>query len=175
MIDVKLEDFEKHRANLTRYTSGLLRTRGFSNHKQGELDALAQDIVQNSYLSFQTSSLTCFVTDLHFENFLKLCLYRCYLGEMNFKSRNAQWILFKQGEFDQLDINLHPKVSMSVEQFDVIRAFKEHLTEHQNTIIDKLLLGFSQTEIAKEMGVSRQAVNDNISYIRKKYERSKDI
>jgi len=171
MIEVKLEDFEKHRANLLRYASGLLRTRGFSNHKQGELNALAKDIVQNSYLSFQTSSLTCFVTNLHFENFLKLCLYRCYTDEMNVRTKNAQWTLFKKGEFDQLDVNSIFTNSLSTEQFDVIEKFKTKLTDKQNIIVDKLLQGFSITDIAKEQGISKQAIHDNILYIRKKYEK----
>lgn len=175
MILVKLEDFENHRANLSRYASGLLRTRGFSNHKQGELDALAKDVVQNCYLSFQTSNLISFVTDKHFESFLKLCLYKSYLTEMDYRSRNAQYTLFKKGEFDQLDLSLHPKIEVTADQFDVIKQFKEELTVNQCIIVDKLLEGFTQLEIATELGISKQAINDTVKYIRKKYARCKDI
>jgi DNA-directed RNA polymerase specialized sigma24 family protein len=173
MIDVKLEDFEAHRANLKRYASGLLRTRGFGNHKQGELNELAKDIVQNAYISFQTSRLDVFVTKLHFENFLKLCLYRCYLNEMNARNKNAQWTLFKKGEFDQLDVNSVFSNNLSTEQFDVIRRFKEELSVKQNIIVDELLAGYSPIEISVKQGVSRQAIHDNILKIRKKYENQK--
>jgi len=128
MIVIKLEDFEKHRSNLLRYAIGLLRTRGFSNHKQGELDELAKDIVQNTYLEFQTSNLNTFVTDQHFTSFLKLSLYHCYQKEVDFRRKGAQWILFKQGEFDQLDIN---KISPTT-AIDRIRDFEAQGHNLQN-------------------------------------------
>ncbi len=169
MIQIVLEDFEIHRPNLLKYATGLLKTRGFSNHKKGELDELAKDIVQNCYLQFQISNKNTFVSDKHFESFLKQCLYWNYQNEMDSKNRNTQWILFRKGEFDNLDVRTEFKRDLSTEQFDVISKFKEQLTEKQNFIVDELLKGFNGQEIADKMNISKQAVNDNLNHIRKKY------
>lgn len=169
MIQIELRDFEIYRNNLLKYASGLLRTRGFSNHKPGELDALAKDIVQNCYLQFQISNKNTFVSENHFESFLKQCLYWNYQNEMDSRNRNTQWILFRQGEFDNLDIRKEFKRDLSTEQFDVISKFKEQLTERQNFIVDRLLEGFALFEIAKELEITPQAIDSSIKLIRKKY------
>ena len=93
---------EKYRPNLIKYANGLLKTRGFVNHKSGELDELSKDIVQNTYLSFHRHHKDYFVDENHLNNFLKLCLYRQYQESLYVTKRNAQYTIFKRGEFDQL-------------------------------------------------------------------------
>lgn len=164
---VKLEDFEGYRKDLLEYSSGLLRTRGFSNHKHAELDELSKDIVQNTYLRFHSHVDDYFVTKQHFWSFLKTCLYREYLDMLDFKRRGAQYMLFKLGEFDQLDVTKHPKIE--AHDFDYINGFKPYLTENQLSILNLLLEGYNKSEVAVKAGVSKQAINESVNYIKTKY------
>jgi DNA-directed RNA polymerase specialized sigma24 family protein len=171
MIKVNLEDFEKFRSNLLRYASGLLRTRGFGNHKVNELDELAKDIVQETYFRFHRHYKDAFVSELHLENFIKICLYRVYQETIDSRRRGVQYILLKKGDFDRLNINDHPFTRLDGEEYDTIIEFKKTLNNNQLEILDKLLEGFNMFEIAKEREVSRQCIHDHVSKIKIKYEK----
>ena len=168
-IEVKLEDFEKYRLELTRYASGLLRTQGFGNNKIGELDALAKDIVQNTYLTFHNHANDSFVSEFHLSNFLKMVLYNRYREQFNLRSRSYKYTSNKtsiqdwNGEHPVDIVDDSKDIVSSVEKF--IPTLKE---DYKNLIVE-LMSGKSGAEIAREQNVSRQTINEKLKVIRNKY------
>lgn len=167
MIEVKLEDFEKYRYELNRYATGLLRSKGSFSNKIDEIDNIAKDIVQNCYLKFHNHYQDPFVSEFHLFNFLKLCLYRSYQEYFDLKSKSGQYRIFKTDEFntDKLSEN---RFTIPHDE-DYVNKFKLSLSDYQRSILEKLLDGYSQVEISKEKGISRQAVSLTVNVIKNKY------
>ncbi len=157
----KLEDFEDHRQTLFKYACALLRTRSYIN-RHGELSNTAKDIVQNCYIQFHHSfNKDSFVNDGHLSSFLRTILYRCYQAEINVKQRNAQYSIFKVGEFKHLDITKHPinKCNLTIEQFDIIAKFRYKLNTKQSSVLDLLLEGYNKIEISKKLSIPISSIN----------------
>jgi DNA-directed RNA polymerase specialized sigma24 family protein len=165
-IEVKLEDFEKYRDKLTRYASGLLRSKGYGNFKEGELDDVAKDIVQNTYLTFHKYANDLFVSEFHLFNFLKSVLYNRYRENFNIKS-NYYNISQNKGSIESLG-DKQP-VGEFNDEIDTVEKFIIQLNDEQKDIVKLLMSGMSGAEIAKDRGVSRQAINDRIKVIRNIY------
>ncbi len=167
MIDVKLEDFEKYRKSLLKQASNLLRNRGF-NFKSDLVKTLSEDIVQNTYIVFHSHSLNTYVSEDHLNNFLRSVIYKQYQNTVDHNRKGGQYILFKKGEFDQLDVNKYDKVYTS-EQFDIISNFKEKLTDLECQTLDYLIDGYSQVEISKELNKHVSTIQERVQIIKNKY------
>lgn len=166
MIKVELIDFEKYRPNLLRYASGLLRTKGFGNNKTGELDELAKDIVQNTYLSFHDCNKDAFVTESHLENFLKLVLYRRYSDSLKNTHGIGRYTNKKLGDIDYLDEGKHPFTQSEIDETNVFKAL---LSDDEQITLDYLLEGFNQKEIAKKMKIGVYAVSVLVKSMKDRY------
>ncbi len=182
MLAVKLEEFENYRVRLLEYATALLKSRGSAHTLYAEYDEKAKDIVQECYLAFHTSSLDCFVNELHLWNFLKLCLYRKYQESIDGRRKSTQYNLFKNGNLDYLDVNDDESTDNKVDNFkqpldesnpteekDYINEFLKSLIPRQRELVIKLLDGFKAIELAKELNISRQAVSESIKYIKVKF------
>lgn len=169
MIDVKLEDFEKYRKALTKQASNLLRNRGFG-FKKDLVESLSEDIVQNTYIEFQRTFSNSFVSEKHFENFLRSVLYTRYQMTIDTNRKGGQYLLFKTGEFDQMDVNVFDK-SYTEDEFDTILNFKKNLTDKEIETLDYLIEGYSQLEIADKTNLHRNTVNLSVTSIKKKYKK----
>lgn len=165
---VKLEDFEKYRPELTRYASGLLRTRGFGNNKPGELDELAKDIVQNTYLTFHNHVDDFYVSEFHLKNFLKMVLYNRYREQFNTKTNNYR---YTNGKVSLQDWDGDHPIQQCLDEIDTVEKFVESLSVEQKYLVRKLLKGVTGSELAKHFNISRQAMNDRIKVIRNKYKK----
>lgn len=167
MIEVKLEDFQKHRKQLLKQASNLLRNRGFG-FKTDLIKTLSEDIVQNTYVEFQRTFSNSFVTEKHFENFLRSVLYTQYQLAIDTNRRGGQYLLFKKGEFDQMDVTKFDKV-YTQEEFDTISSFKKYLSESEIEFLDYLLDGYSKVDISKETSIPIHVVKRTVDTIRTKY------
>lgn len=166
MIEVKLEDFEKYRANLTKYAKGLLYSKGFGNIKQDELIHKAKDIVQEAYLVFHFYPKDGFISQLHLKNFIKLCLYRSYQRSMNMGLNINKYDVYKEKELNKLIDNEHPLVE---EYYDETSLFKSLLTEEEVIVLDYKLSGYNQVEIALKLSKTEWIIADIIKSIRERY------
>lgn len=178
MIEVKLEDFEKMRPNLLRYATGLLKTRGFYNNKFPELEHLAKDIVQNCYLVFHKHHKDPFESWFHLESFTKICLYNQYRYITNIKCGIGKFTELKEGNITILKESKVPVIDgADFENRDIIYVlksnedFRKNLNTRQLLVLDSLLCGWTQVELAKELGISRQAIAGTLSIIKDKYYR----
>lgn len=174
MIECKLEDFEKYRSKLFKYSSNLLKGRGFCS-KFGEIKEFANDIVQQTYLRWHDCNKNIFVTEKHLENCLISMAHKEYLNTIDLNRRGAQYILKKEDtfnhqykeEFKQLDIRLAKQPSK--EFFDEINIFKMVLDEKEILILNGLLDGYSQKEISENLNTSIGIIHSLVNKIRKKY------
>jgi DNA-directed RNA polymerase specialized sigma24 family protein len=172
MIKVDNSSFEIYRAELLSYAMGLLRQRGSGNVLHAEYDEKAKDIVQECYLAFHNSRKDIFVTENHLFNYLKICLFNCYRGSVWHKNRVVQYNLFKEG-----DLSVVPESTVKYNQNfydDHGGKFIETLTDNQKDIVNKLLDGFTMSEIAADEKISRQAIHASLSYIKKRYIKYED-
>ncbi len=183
MISVQLSDFENYRSKLLEYALALLKSRGAGKVLFAECDEKAKDIVQETYLAFHSSSLDCFVNELHLWNFLKLCLYHKYQESIDHRRKSIQYNLFKQGNLDYIDNDLEDVGDNKNDKFTQLKSktidtysydnyideFLKSLTDYQHKLVNKLLDGFKPSEIATELNISRQGVDDSLQRIRKKY------
>lgn len=165
-IEVKLEDFENYRGKLTKYASGLLRSQGYGNFKEGELDDVAKDIVQNTYLTFHKHVDDLFVSELHLFNFLKLALYNRYRENFNVKTSSYKYM---NNKVSMSNIDTDSFKSESLDEIDTVDKFISELNDDQRDIVKLLMSGISGAEIAKGKGISRQVMNGRIKVIRTKY------
>lgn len=170
MIVVELQDFEKYRKKLWRYALGLLRTRGSGNELFEELDEKAKDIVQDCYLRFHNHYQDAFVTENHLFNFLKLCLYRSYMESKNPKNRLQQYNILKDAETtSNLSEDRIPSSHIvEIKDRDLVEKFIDTLNSNQRNIVEQLLEGYSSVEIAEQKGVTKQAINSALNFIRKR-------
>lgn len=175
-IEVKLEEFDKYREKLTNYASSLFRTRGFHS-RSGELKSHSEDIVQSAYLRFHKwGTVGRYESERHLENFLISIVYKEYQHAIDINRRGAQYMLYKadlhgskyKEEFRQLDIKKH--IKPTAEEFDSISSFKKELPEAWRPILDYLLEGYSQKEIAEKMKVDASVIHEKVCKIRKKYQ-----
>ncbi len=171
MISVQLEDYEQFRNKLLKYAEGLLRGRGFKNHKQNELSEVAKDIVQDVYIIFDKYHKNPFVTVNQLESFLKTCLYNRYRDEIDVRRGNIKYLVTGKGEFNDLNIFKNYSNEFSIEELDSLEQFKKCLKPRQIEILDSLLLGHNMEYIAKERGSSAQGINSAVKVIRDKYQK----
>ncbi len=168
MIDVKNEDFDKYRKNLYKYALRLLETKGSANTASGELDEKAKDIVQESYITFHNNEKNVFVTEQHLKNFLNIVLYRKYQESINPRSKSAQQS--EANKFVISEIDTDKTFGYNQSFFDnATEEFMKTLNDKQRFILNKLLSGFTQSEVSKDEKVSRQAISLHICAIKKKY------
>ena len=176
-IIVELKDFENYREKLTNYASSLFRTRGFHS-RSGELKSYSEDAVQSAYLRFHKwGTVGRYETEKHLENFLISIVYDEYLQSIDFNRRGAQYLLYKvdihgekfKEEFRQLDIKRHIKPTQ--DEFDAICSFRDTLIPGWQEVLNYLLEGYNQKEIAEKMGVDPSVVNEKVRKIREKYQK----
>jgi len=174
MIEVKLEDFENYRGELLRYATGLLLSRGSGNTKTKELTPKAEDIVQETYFDFHRHHKDAFVNEKHLESFIKMCLYRNYQVSIRPTYRVNQYNILKEGQIEFLEDEKHPLGLDDYDNKDVLSIFKgdefrKTLTTNQILILNTLLNGWTQSEISKELGITRQGVSNVVKNIKIKY------
>lgn len=178
MLECKLEDFDVFRPNLIKYAKNLLKTRSFSS-KEGELNELAKDCVQQVYIDFHVWGTNKYIDENHLKNFLNMLLYRQFTNMVDVNRKGAQYILFKDGndnsfcknEFEQLDITNHEVPT--TDQFDLIQSFKDNLNRIECKVIDLLLEGYNQVEIAKQFDYTQSTVTGIVNKIRSIYTNGK--
>lgn len=176
MIEIELDVFENYRPKLIQYASSLFRNRGFCD-REGELEAYSEDVVQQAYLRFHKWGVKDrYVSFLHLENFLIGVVYKEFLQAVDINRRGAQYILYKANpngekfkeEFRQLDVTKHIKPTQ--DEFDFISSFKNELTEVEVKVVDLLLEGYSQKEVAEKLGINVGTLRCvQMKNIRKKY------
>lgn len=171
MITAKLEDFENHRSRLHRYALALMRAKGSGGASYNEYEDCAKDIVQNCYLVFHskcTSLDKVFENKDHLHSFLKICLYKKYQEFISPKNRLNQYVKFKVGGADILNLDYDFGYTTTPGE-DCIDRFTDLLTEKQKTLVLKRIDGYKLHEIAKMEKVSRQAIDFRLDQIKKKY------
>lgn len=174
MIKVELEDFEKYRKKLIGYARSLFYNRGFTD-KDGEAQVLAEDSVQEAYLHFHRYDLKSFVSFKHLENVLFSLVYKEYLEAIDLNRKGAQYILLKKHSIDNRfkeefkQLNIRSKVKATQDEFDCINSLKSMLNKEECVVLDKLLQGYSQVEIAEQINVKIHVIKFKVESIRKKY------
>jgi len=166
MIDIKLEDFEKYRPELLRYATGLLLSRGSANTKTSEITHKAKDIVQETYIVFHKHSSDNFVSENHLKNFVKMCLYRCYQSSIKQSLTLNKYSSLKTGDLDILIDSDHPLLEPVFDESDV---FKSILDEDESNVLNLMLEGFKQTEIALKVKMNENTVHFIVKSIKDKY------
>ncbi len=171
---VKLEDFEKYRNSLLIYSKYLLIKYNISK-RFDEYREISKDLAQDSYIQFQNSKILKFDNELHFSNFLKLCLYRRFQDYSKTSS-----IYNYRKKRDKLEISLlnedkHPEIVYFYSEDDIISLFKEKLNNKEGIILELLLLGLKQKEIAKELNIKPNCIFSHIKRMRTKYNKWKLI
>lgn len=175
MLKCKLEDFEEYRKSLLKYAKNLLKTRNFTT-KESELEEYAKDCVQQVYIDFHIWGTNKYVDKNHLKNFLNMLLYRQFTYMVDVSRKGAQYILLKdindnsfcKNEFEQLDISNYE--NPTIDQFDLIQSFKdENLNVSECKVIDLLLEGYSQIEIAKELNFALSTITNIINKIKSIY------
>lgn len=166
MIEVKLEDFEIYREDLLVQANGLLYNSGCGNFKKGEIKDLAKDIVQDTYLEFHKHHKDPFVTTAHLYNFIRMCLYRRYLNTVNLK--RSSYNTFKDSNISDVILEGFEGDS-TCEDFDRIPVFMKKLDDKQKYIVSKLIEGYTQLEIATQLGCQSHVVVKSMVDIRNIY------
>ncbi len=160
------EIFEKYRSNLFNYALGLLKQRGSANTLYSEYEEKAKDIVQECYLAFHNSKKDIFVNETHLNNYLKVCLFRCYQSSVWFKNRVNQYSILKYGNLDV--VNLDKTYGNNYNE-DEISDLKTKLTSVEVDILNYLIEGFKSCEIAIKLECSENSIGTKLRSIRNKY------
>lgn len=169
MISVTNEDFQEYLPELTRYAEGLLKSKGWGNLNFTEIDQIAKDIVQNTYLEFHNMDKHIFVSSFHLFNILKLSLYWQYTKLFNMRVRQSQYNSLKFGKLEDIKEYVHPMNASECEEKEVVSDFINSLNDSQKFVLNGLLAGYSQVELAKDLNCSKQSVNGILKGIQNKY------
>lgn len=177
MMEIKYEDFERFRKDLRTYAINLTKkvtSDGYYLH----IDK-ADDLVQDTYLIYHDwlSGGNKIENFDHLWNFLKLIMYKAFIQGFDKKRKGGQYL---SNEI-KVDINTfrsryHPKTNLLGEDifnFD-LNQLSNKLTDKQRYILFRLLNGEAHWEIGSILGVSRQAVVDQVYSIRKKLKELND-
>jgi hypothetical protein len=168
---VKLSDFETYRPKLIQYAEGLFRTRGSANHKPGEIHHLVQEVVQNSLIVFYNRLNKVEIdNEDHLFNYLKVILYYQYKEFTNPNLKNN--IIRSICTSYETDSNLIDKFfnySIVDGEDDLDVRFRKSLNKRQLEIVNLLMIGYQKIEIAAKYGISKQAIDSTMKYIKNKY------
>jgi DNA-directed RNA polymerase specialized sigma24 family protein len=179
-----LEDFIKFKSKLTRYALNLTKTQSdllghYIYHKDK-----ADDLVSDTYLKYHlyfAANPDYFNSEDHLYSFLKMVIYKLNLTRFDLRTLdtqqrtstsyletvllegedNASYTLARNGYTES---NLG-EYGLFVEE---VNKVIDRLTGNQLFVYDKLLKGYKMIEIAKELNVSKQAVDCTIRTIRVK-------
>jgi len=171
-MEIKLEDFEKQRSNLKAFGLRLLSRSTILK----DVDLLVDDLIQQTYLDFHRYGVDKMKDEDHFKMFLNSCLKTNYYQLFDITRKNAQYTMFKKSlvifDDDNEEEEIlpdHYKCYIENEYFDEIDVFKKELTERETLILNYLLEGYSQREIAEKSNLYINIIFRNIQKIKEKY------
>ncbi len=170
MIEVKVEDFSKYRPKLLAYACKLLKGRSFVE-KDGELQAFAEDVVQDVYLNFIRSDLKTFVNDFHLENTLVGMTYRVVCNITDVNRKTGQYNIFKiyPNEHIKKELVDKDKTTAIFDQFNMVEEFKLELTDVESKVLGELIKGYKQNEITANLNLTISVVKNSVKKIREKF------
>lgn len=165
-MDIKLEDFNRYRTKLLAYSKALTRNWSTNNYEY-------EDIVQNAYLQYHRFCVNSnFKLESHqnLEKLLINILYRAYSRSIDSRYKD---VMPKYNEvstnFNYFSDKFHPEETINT-NID-IESFRTLLNSKQVIVFDLVYRGYKLTEIAEIKNISKQAVFDRLSTIKKKFTR----
>jgi len=159
MIVAKNEDFIKYMPKLMQYSINLSRldNKGYVNIP------LAEDMLHDTYIIYnkRISKKPEYESYNQLFAHLRINLWQTY--KRRYDKRQNSGRMYRNTYYIDVDSDKY----YYTPEYNCLGFNIDKLTNHQKNVYYKIMDGYNQSEIAKEMNCSKQSINDTVKKIRK--------